>query len=39
MNKTFFFFQANSESSLGKYAGGVSGAAGDAALFIANHAY
>ncbi|XP_057324236.1 fructose-bisphosphate aldolase-like [Microplitis mediator] len=31
--------KANSEASLGKYAGGVSGAAGDAALFVANHAY
>lgn len=31
--------QANSESALGKYAGGVAGAAGDAALFVANHAY
>lgn len=33
------FQQANSESALGKYAGGVAGAAGDAALFVANHAY
>lgn len=31
--------KANSESALGKYAGGVAGAAGDAALFVANHAY
>ncbi|XP_033218044.1 fructose-bisphosphate aldolase-like isoform X2 [Belonocnema kinseyi] len=31
--------KANSESALGKYAGGVTGAAGDAALFVANHAY
>lgn len=34
-----FFFQANSDASVGKYAGGVSGAAGDAGLFVANHAY
>ncbi|OAD61299.1 Fructose-bisphosphate aldolase [Eufriesea mexicana] len=31
--------KANGESALGKYAGGVMGAAGDAALFVANHAY
>ena len=31
--------KANSESALGKYAGGVAGAAGNAALFVANHAY
>ncbi|XP_012287968.1 fructose-bisphosphate aldolase isoform X2 [Orussus abietinus] len=31
--------KANSEAALGKYAGGVAGAAGDAALFVANHAY
>ncbi|XP_043462225.1 fructose-bisphosphate aldolase isoform X2 [Leptopilina heterotoma] len=31
--------KANSDSALGKYAGGVAGAAGDAALFVANHAY
>ncbi|XP_011139293.1 fructose-bisphosphate aldolase isoform X2 [Harpegnathos saltator] len=31
--------KANSESALGKYGGGVAGAAGDAALFVANHAY
>ncbi|XP_076670728.1 fructose-bisphosphate aldolase isoform X2 [Andrena cerasifolii] len=31
--------KANSESALGKYAGGVQGAAGNAALFVANHAY
>ena len=30
--------KANSESALGKYAGGVAGAAGNAALFVANHA-
>jgi hypothetical protein len=35
----FTFNSANSESALGKYAGGVTGAAGDAALFVANHAY
>jgi len=34
-----FFTKANSESALGKYAGGVAGAAGDTALFVANHAY
>ncbi|XP_043486646.1 fructose-bisphosphate aldolase-like [Polistes fuscatus] len=31
--------KANSESTLGKYAGCVIGAAGGAALFVANHAY
>nr|AXY94686.1 fructose-bisphosphate aldolase [Habrobracon hebetor] len=31
--------KANSEAATGKYAGGVAGAAGDAALFVANHAY
>lgn len=40
----FFFyliyFQANGNAAQGKYvAGSVSGASGDAALFIANHAY
>lgn len=32
-------FQANGEASLGKYGGGVVGAAGTGSLFIANHAY
>lgn len=33
-------FQANGEAALGKYvAGSAAGAAGDAALFVANHAY
>ncbi|XP_043487126.1 fructose-bisphosphate aldolase-like [Polistes fuscatus] len=31
--------KANSESALSKYAGGVTCAAGGAALFVANHAY
>lgn len=32
--------QANGDSSLGKYvAGSVTGAVGDATLFVANHAY
>lgn len=31
--------KANSESALGKYSGGVVGAAGNATLFVANHAY
>ncbi|XP_044007314.1 fructose-bisphosphate aldolase-like isoform X2 [Aphidius gifuensis] len=31
--------KANGDASVGKYAGGVSGAAGDAGLFVANHAY
>lgn len=31
--------KANSESALGKYAGGVAGAAGSGSLFVANHAY
>ncbi|XP_015593163.1 fructose-bisphosphate aldolase [Cephus cinctus] len=31
--------KANSDAALGKYAGGVVGAAGDAGLFVANHAY
>jgi len=30
---------SNGEASLGKYAGGVAGAAGDASLFVKNHAY
>lgn len=32
-------FQANGDSSLGKYGGGVVGAAGQGSLFVANHAY
>lgn len=43
MDFAFFFYfyliQANGDASLGKYAGGVSGAAGDKGLFVANHAY
>jgi len=31
--------KANSEAALGKYAGGVAGAADGASLFVANHAY
>lgn len=31
--------QANSDASLGKYGGGVTGAAGAGSLFVANHAY
>lgn len=31
--------QANSEAACGTYAGGIKGAAGDAGLFVANHAY
>lgn len=35
-----FSFQANGDASLGKYvAGSVTGASGDAGLFVANHAY
>lgn len=38
--KIFFNLkQANSDAAQGTYAGGVSGAAGDAGLFVANHAY
>lgn len=38
--KLIFSFQANSESSLGKYvAGSVEGKAGDTGLFVKNHAY
>jgi hypothetical protein len=32
-------FQANSEAAVGKYAGGVAGAAGGQSLFVAGHAY
>ena len=32
-------FQANGEAALGKYGGGVAGAAGDSSLFIKDHAY
>ena len=32
-------FQANGEACLGKYAGGVAGAAGGQSLFVAGHAY
>ena len=32
-------FQANSEACVGKYAGGVAGAAGGQSLFVAGHAY
>lgn len=36
----FFFFQANGEAALGKYAAGsIVGAGADATLFVANHAY
>lgn len=35
----FFSFQANGDSSQGKYGGGVVGAAGAGSLFVANHAY
>ena len=31
--------KANSEASLGKYAGGVQGAAGGEGLFVKNHQY
>jgi len=31
--------QANSEAALGKYGGGLSGAAAADTLFVANHAY
>ncbi|KAK3918050.1 Fructose-bisphosphate aldolase [Frankliniella fusca] len=31
--------KANGDASLGKYAGGVTGAAGDSSLFIKDHAY
>jgi len=31
--------KANSEAALGKYAGGIGGAAGGASLFVANHSY
>lgn len=31
--------QANGDASLGKYGGGVVGAAGAGSLFVANHAY
>jgi hypothetical protein len=31
--------QANSEASLGKYGGGVAGAAAEETLFIKDHAY
>lgn len=34
-----FVFQANSEAALGKYGGGVAGAAAGSSLFVANHAY
>lgn len=34
-----FLIQANGEAALGKYAGGVAGAAGDSSLFIKDHAY
>jgi len=30
---------SNGEAALGKYAGGVSGAAGGDSLFVKNHAY
>lgn len=41
LNVPFFLsFQANGDAALGKYvAGSVSGASGDAGLFVANHAY
>lgn len=31
--------KANGDAALGKYAGGVAGAAGDSSLFVKNHAY
>lgn len=34
-----FFFMANGDASLGKYSGGVTGAAADEGLFIKDHAY
>jgi hypothetical protein len=34
-----YYFQANSEAALGKYTGGMSGAAAGETLFIKDHNY
>lgn len=39
-NETFYLQQGNGDAAQGKYVvGSVSGASGDKALFVANHAY